>query len=141
MPEPKKAISRIAGLRERAGLTQAQLAVLIGVTSNTIQNWENGKSGVEQIERFLKLCEVLGCNLSDLIEYVPDGSATEPKPGTFSLEHLRELRQRWGAESKTYPQVSDSPRSPDAQPEMPSAPPDEPVKRPKKTRSVKSVKS
>jgi transcriptional regulator with XRE-family HTH domain len=99
MPNQTKAVSKIADLRERAGLTQAQLAVFIGVTTNTIQNWENGKSGVEQIEKFLKLCEVLGCNLPDLIEYVPDANAEEPKAGTFSLAELRNLRERWGTGS------------------------------------------
>jgi transcriptional regulator with XRE-family HTH domain len=148
MPEPKKAISRIAGLREKAGLTQAQLAVLIGVTSNTIQNWETGKSGVEQIERFLKLCEVLGCNLNDLIEYVSDDSAEEPKPGTFSLEQLRELRQRWGAEGKTQPPIPRPTQATDLPTESTAEVPsetyedyEEPVPKPKRTRSAKAVNS
>jgi transcriptional regulator with XRE-family HTH domain len=109
MSQPTKAISKIAALREQAGLTQAQLAVFIGVTTNTIQNWENGKSGVEQIEKFLKLCEVLDCNLRDLVEYVPNTNAEEPKAGSFSLEQLRELRQRWGTEKK--PETSASNQS------------------------------
>ncbi|HEY9650273.1 MAG TPA: helix-turn-helix transcriptional regulator [Coleofasciculaceae cyanobacterium] len=90
-----KAVSRIAKLRERLGITQVQLAVLIGVTPNTVQNWERGKSGVDQIEKFLKLCEVLGCSLPDLIEYVPDLEAEESKTKSFSLDELRELRKRW----------------------------------------------
>jgi transcriptional regulator with XRE-family HTH domain len=95
MTEPQKAVSRIATLRDRTGLTQAQLAVLVGVTPNTIQNWESSKSGVDQIEKFLKLCEVLSCDLKDLIEYVPDPNAVEPKAGSFSLDDLRNLRKRW----------------------------------------------
>ncbi|NJL38909.1 MAG: helix-turn-helix transcriptional regulator [Leptolyngbyaceae cyanobacterium RM2_2_4] len=97
MSERKKAVSRIATLRDKTGLTQAQLAVLVGVTTNTIQNWESGKSGVDQIEKFLKLCEVLGCDLQQLIEYVPDPEADDTKAGSFSLEDLREMRQRWGS--------------------------------------------
>jgi transcriptional regulator with XRE-family HTH domain len=100
MPEHKKAVSRIAALREETGLTQAKLAVLIGVTTNTIQNWESGKSGVDQIEKFLKLCEVLGCDLKDLIEYVPAPEAEQPKAGSFSLDDLRDLRQRWQNEGR-----------------------------------------
>lgn len=95
MSRRTKAVSRIAKLRERLGITQVQLAVLIGVTPNTVQNWESGKSGVDQIEKFLKLCEVLGCNLPDLIEYVPDLKAEESKSKGFSLDELRELRKRW----------------------------------------------
>lgn len=100
MPESMKAVSRIATLRENTGLTQAQLAVLVGVTTNTIQNWESGKSGVDQIIKFLKLCEVLGCSLDELIDYVPDLEAKEPKAGNFSIEDLRSLRKRWGTDKK-----------------------------------------
>ena len=100
MPDHMKAVSRIAKLRNEIGLSQAQLAVLIGVTTNTIQNWERGKSGVEQIVRFLKLCEILGCELEDLIEYVPSSDADKPKVGNFSLRDMRQLRQRWNTEEK-----------------------------------------
>lgn len=103
MPEYEKAVSRIAALREKMGLTQAQLAVFIGVTTNTIQNWESGKSGVDQIEKFLKLCAVLDCDLKDLIEYVPDSNAKKPKTGSFSLDDLTDLRKRWGTSRKTQP--------------------------------------
>lgn len=108
MPEHVKVVSRIAALREKAGLTQVQVAVLIGVTPNTIQNWEKGTSGIDQIERFLKLCEILGCNLQDLIEYVADSQPRELKSKSFSLEELRELRQRWGADTKANTTESDS---------------------------------
>ncbi|AVH68542.1 helix-turn-helix transcriptional regulator [Nostoc sp. 'Peltigera membranacea cyanobiont' N6] len=92
----QKVISKIADFREKLGLTQTQLGVFIGVSTNTIQNWEAGKSGVDHIEKFLKLCEVLGCELRDLIEYVPDSEAEEPtKTVDFSIEQLRELRETW----------------------------------------------
>jgi transcriptional regulator with XRE-family HTH domain len=100
MTERMKVVSKISALREKTGLTQAQIAVFIGVTTNTIQNWESGKSGVDQIEKFLKLCEVLDCDLQDLIEQVPDPDAEETKAGSFSLEDLRGLRERWGTGKK-----------------------------------------
>jgi len=87
--------SRVADLREKSGLTQAQLAVLVGVTTNTIQNWEKQK-GLDQLERYLKLAEILGCEVSDLVEYVPVGEEEKSKTKGFSLEELRELRDRWG---------------------------------------------
>jgi DNA-binding XRE family transcriptional regulator len=93
-----KAKSKVAELRKKAGLTQAQLAVFIGVTPNTIQNWEKD-CGLEQLEKYLKLCEVLGCELSDLIEYV-ETEEEEAKAKGFSLEELRELRKRWGTDVK-----------------------------------------
>jgi len=84
-----KAIPKIAQLREHARLTQLELSRHIGVTENTIQNWEKGRAGVEQIERFIKLCEVLHCKPEDLIEYV---SIAEPaKPNAEGrLPRLRE---------------------------------------------------
>ena len=91
--------SKVAELRNEAGLTQAQLAVFIGVTPNTIQNWEKG-SGLDQLEKYLKLCEVLGCELSDLIEYIETSEEEEKKAKGFSLEELRQLRKRWGTNVK-----------------------------------------
>ncbi len=96
---PLKAISRVAELRKKAGLTQAQLAVFIGVTTNTIQNWEKD-SGLDQLEKYLKLCEVLGCELKDLIKYIQSPKEEEPKSKSFSLEELREIRKRWGTDVK-----------------------------------------
>lgn len=91
MSEKMKAIPKIALLREKAGLTQRDLSLLIDVTENTIQNWEKGRAGLEQIERLIKLCKVLNCNLEDLIEYVSDTEPVEPKAKGRSLAELREL--------------------------------------------------
>ena len=72
-----KRVSRIGKLREKAGLTQRELSFRIGVTENTIQNWEKGRSVVEQIARMIKLCQELDCNLEDLIEEVLDTDSKE----------------------------------------------------------------
>ena len=58
----------IAKLRKKAGLTQAQLAKKLGVTENTIANWEKGRSGTEWVVRVIKMCEILKCNANELIE-------------------------------------------------------------------------
>ena len=73
-----KLISRIGEFREKAGLTQRELSIRIGVTENTIQNWEKGRSVVEQIARLIKLCEELDCSLGELIEEVPDTDSEKP---------------------------------------------------------------
>jgi transcriptional regulator with XRE-family HTH domain len=76
--------SKIAELRDQAGLTQRELALLLGVTETTVANWERGRSGLEWIDRVIRLCKALNCNLEDLIEYEAD--QTEP---TFAeLRHL-----------------------------------------------------
>lgn len=94
-----KAISKLAEIRKQSGLTQAQLAVLVGVTTNTIQNWEK-KEGLTQLEKYLKLKEVFGLkNLQDLIEYVEiPGTKSAQKSKGFSIEELRQIRQDWGTD-------------------------------------------
>lgn len=62
-------MSKVAQLREKAGLTQRQLADLVGVTESTIRNLERNRNGVDQLERVIKLCHALKCNVEDLIEY------------------------------------------------------------------------
>jgi DNA-binding XRE family transcriptional regulator len=101
----QKPKSKVASLREKAGLTQVQLAVLVGVTPNTIQNWEK-ENGLDQLERYLKLAEIFGCQVSELVEYVDASEEKETKPKGFSLEELRELRERWGTGTKAEPDTS-----------------------------------
>jgi DNA-binding XRE family transcriptional regulator len=100
---PNKRKSRIASLREKAGLTQVQLAVLVGVTPNTIQNWEK-ENGLDQLERYLRLAEVFGCNVSDLVEYVPAPEEEEAKPkGVFSsVEEVRNWREKRETGTKAH---------------------------------------
>lgn len=62
-------VSNVAQLREKAGLTQRQLAHLVGVTESTIRNLERNRNGVEQIERIVKLCRALKCDADELINY------------------------------------------------------------------------
>lgn len=62
-------MSKVADLRKKNGLTQRQLADLVGVTESTIRNLENNRNGVDQIERVVKLCRALNCDAEELIEY------------------------------------------------------------------------
>ncbi len=78
----------IAGLRDRANLTQRALALHLGVTENTIQNWEKGKAGSEQIVRVIKLCQALNCDLKDLIDWSSLQEVQQPKG--MSLDEIRE---------------------------------------------------
>lgn len=93
----KKAQSKIKKLREQQNLTQAQLAVFIGVTSNTIQNWEKNV-GLDQLEKYIKLCTILNCQIGDLIDYTENegDDRTKTQSKGFSVEELRDLQKRWG---------------------------------------------
>jgi transcriptional regulator with XRE-family HTH domain len=72
-------VSKIAELREQAGLTQLDISRSVGVTESTIANWEKGRSGIEWIEKLIKLCRILNCQLEDLIEYVSDNEEETPE--------------------------------------------------------------
>ena len=62
---------RIQHYREIAGIEQKTLADLIGVTSNTVSNWENGRSRPD-INLLPSICEALNVSLYDLF------SVTDP---------------------------------------------------------------
>lgn len=96
----RKVKPRIAMLRERAGLTQLELSRLVGVTESTIQNWESGRTGSDHIERIVKFCKALDCQVEDLIEYVNDSSEEVTKPTTLSdVRTLLGTEQSIGAET------------------------------------------
>jgi transcriptional regulator with XRE-family HTH domain len=86
-----KPVTRIAKLRDDMGLTQRELAQLLEVTENTVANWENNRTGLEWIERVIKLCRLFSCSPEDLIEYVPDQNPTETKPEKKGRPSLAEL--------------------------------------------------
>lgn len=49
------------------GLSQKELAMLVDVTTQTIYNWEKGKSWT-QIDNMSRLCEVIGIDIKNLSE-------------------------------------------------------------------------
>ncbi|MDZ8051165.1 MAG: helix-turn-helix transcriptional regulator [Aulosira sp. ZfuVER01] len=81
---------RIALLREKAGLTQLELSRLVGVTESTIQNWESGRTGTDHIERIIRFCKALNCQVEDLIEYMSE-SPEKPEAQPSSLSEIHHL--------------------------------------------------
>ena len=81
---------RIALLREKAGLTQLELSRLVGVTESTIQNWESGRTGTDHIERIIRFCKALNCQVDDLIEYMSE-SSKQPEAQPSSLSEIHHL--------------------------------------------------
>ena len=63
--EDIKVTTKLAEYRKSKGYSQDQLAKLIGVTTTTIQNWENGR-GMGSVERIIKLCAALDADAREL---------------------------------------------------------------------------
>lgn len=54
-------------LREKAQVTQKQLADALGVTDHTVRNWEKGRAEAElQLWQVKAMCRVLKCSLDQL---------------------------------------------------------------------------
>ena len=53
-------------LRAAHHMTQEQLAMLLGVSRQSVTKWESGKSNPE-MDKLLKLCKVFDCTLDDLV--------------------------------------------------------------------------
>lgn len=70
---------RLAGAREAAGLTQAQLAQRLGVRLTTLQNWEDDLAEPRG-NRLQMLAGMLNVSLSWLLTAEGDGLAAPPGP-------------------------------------------------------------
>jgi DNA-binding XRE family transcriptional regulator len=58
---------KLIGLRKRLGLTQKQVADAVGVTDQTVSNWEAGRFEPRlTISQMQALCRVLQCSLDEL---------------------------------------------------------------------------
>ena len=67
-------------LRERAQLTQGQLAELVGVHRNTVYNWESGAGLPTAL--FLRVCKALDVRAGRILDVhltPPKGKTSSPK--------------------------------------------------------------
>ena len=64
----------LAALRKRKGLTQAELAVAIGVSTSAVGNWEAGLRR-PRYESLLRLASVLGVTIDDLLSPPDQGGS------------------------------------------------------------------
>jgi transcriptional regulator with XRE-family HTH domain len=77
--------------RLRAGLTQKQLAELIGVTDRTIQNYEHGRGGAARFSHIKAISEVLHIKAEELM-----GEGRENRIDSDS-EHIAALVKKMSA--------------------------------------------
>ena len=60
--------------RQAAGLTQPQLAAVVGISHRTLQDYEQGQKPLEKAAAItvLRMAKALGCAVEDLIEEVEE---------------------------------------------------------------------
>lgn len=68
-PFDKEIGIRIRRLRRDAGLSQSQLAELIGVTFQQVQKYESGKNRISAA-KLREISRMLGCSVLDLLESI-----------------------------------------------------------------------
>lgn len=66
---------RIKELRERRGMSQSELARLVGVSPQSVQQWEKPDGTAPKRARIAKVAEVLGVSVPDI---VTDGGNLPP---------------------------------------------------------------
>ncbi len=66
----KPYIVRVKHYRELAGYSQKELAIFLGVTNNTISNYELGRT-CPSMEIVIKLAHILNVTTDQLLAYVP----------------------------------------------------------------------
>lgn len=66
---------RIREIRKERGMTQSDLAKMVGVDQSAVAQWEAGKSGPHR-NKLSKLAQALGCSIDDLLgeEYGGDNN-------------------------------------------------------------------
>ena len=60
-------MTKIYKLRKSVGLSQERIARQLGVSRNTVKNWEDGKTNIPFIMA-VKMADLLGVSLDDLKE-------------------------------------------------------------------------
>ena len=96
---------RLALAREAAGLTQAQLAIKVGIRLKTLQNWETARSE-PRASRLQILAGVLNVSIVWLLTGEGEGGVQAPpeeppvSPGTEVAAILKEMRDLRVAQMK-----------------------------------------
>lgn len=80
----KKIGRRIRGVRNKAGLSQENLAVRAGTTKNYLGNLERGQIDNIGLEIIANICKALGITLSELFQDVEESRTTAEDDDTFA---------------------------------------------------------
>jgi transcriptional regulator with XRE-family HTH domain len=78
----------LRGLRDKAGLSRADLARKAAMPVSTLRNWENDR-GFPGLAAGLRLAEALGVPVERIAEGVEDPAEDEAEPVSESLHRAR----------------------------------------------------
>lgn len=73
-------------LAER-GMSVQDFSAAVGITPANIAVLKNGRAKAIRFTTLAAICQALDCTVSDVLEYVPDGSAPEPAPKASAPDH------------------------------------------------------
>jgi DNA-binding transcriptional regulator YiaG len=59
--------NNIAELREKSGLSRAELSRRSGVPLRTLEDWDSGRNIPRDVYQLYKVAKVLNCRIEDLI--------------------------------------------------------------------------
>ena len=65
--EKTKMGNQLRELRKKANITQAELAVRLGVQQSAISHWERGDN-LPETRNLLKMSEIFGCTVDELVK-------------------------------------------------------------------------
>lgn len=83
---------RIKMLRDRSGLTQAELADRLGLTNRAIGAWESGRSR-PRLDKMQQLADLFGITVSELMgEEAPEGAPANAIPFTADSDTIPFVR-------------------------------------------------
>ena len=75
--------TNLQALRSQRNMTQEQLAMLVGVSRQSVSKWESDKAYPE-MDKLLAICDLFGCTLDDLVlgdvRRPGSGRYDDPKP-------------------------------------------------------------
>lgn len=92
-------------IRERTGLTQAQLADRLGIRQPSVWKWENDKSGKPTATTLFKLSNALKCSLDELLDGVDEEYGARARAIQDQAKAAIERAMRGTAEARLYVQT------------------------------------
>ena len=82
----------ISKYRQAVGLTQAQLAEILGISNDAVSRMERGKS-VPSVLRLLELSEIFGCEVADLLTESSNRSIDQARKLELLFHHLEDCER------------------------------------------------